>query len=467
MPLLRRVRDCVSVVGERSFSLILPRVVANALFPTGRELSSIKRVDLDFSEYSSGDLYPTDYVNGVKITTTTRNKKKCIYGNAMILDTSNPLAGCYPGEGDTDLMCKNCENVLVIGHNEAYSEGCVANDCRFGGTVTFDFETPVQLLFLDMLDLDTKITYELTYANGETSEGVISEGLRPDLNGATARVDISQNNVASLKLILRHSGAVSKLAYRTDPTGGITFGDPHFKTWGGHKFDFHGQCDLVIAKAPLAAEGKGLDVHIRSTHVGFYSYIERVAMKLGEETFECGHEDAYINGQLVDFETVSEHSLAGHRVTKSVEVNNMGRPLQIYRVYITDSEWVEVKVFKSFLSVRVIGATNENFMHASGILGDFYTGRMIARDGSTIITDPEEFGQEWQVNNEDGNLFVEAPEQQFPTQCLAPQKKDARKLTHGISLAQANAACEHLSEDIDSCVYDIMATGDIELAGAY
>merc|ERR1719245_62556 len=59
-------------------------------------------------------------------------------------------------------------------------------------------------------------------------------------------------------------------------------GDPHFKTWAGEHFEYHGQCDLVLAQDASFANGLGLDVQIRTKLVRYWSYIHRVAIRIGE-----------------------------------------------------------------------------------------------------------------------------------------------------------------------------------------
>jgi hypothetical protein len=46
--------------------------------------------------------------------------------------------------------------------------------------------------------------------------------------------------------------------------GGGAQGDPHFKTWRGQHFDFHGECDLVLLHSSEFGSGLGLDIHIRT-----------------------------------------------------------------------------------------------------------------------------------------------------------------------------------------------------------
>lgn len=198
----------------------------------------------------------------------------------------------------------------------------------------------------------------------------------------------------------------------------------------------------------------------------FYSYIERAAVRIGDEVIEVGHDGVILNGNHVtDF--TKNILVAGLPVTYSNEQTEQGRAQQTYKIFLSEKEYVLIKVFKEFMSVRVMGASMDHFEHATGILGDFYTGRMLGRDGVTLIRDPEEFGLEWQVNNEDGNLFRVAPEPQFPIQCLAPPSMDARKLSHSVTKEQAAEACKNWGEDQDSCIFDVMATGDLEMAGAF
>jgi hypothetical protein len=42
------------------------------------------------------------------------------------------------------------------------------------------------------------------------------------------------------------------------------YGDPHFKTWSGLKYDYHGICDLVMLSHPNFREGLGMEIHVRA-----------------------------------------------------------------------------------------------------------------------------------------------------------------------------------------------------------
>ena len=52
--------------------------------------------------------------------------------------------------------------------------------------------------------------------------------------------------------------------YDCEDHGAGSSGDPHFETFGGFKYDFHGGCDLDLYQNPEFANGLGLNVQIRT-----------------------------------------------------------------------------------------------------------------------------------------------------------------------------------------------------------
>ena len=65
-----------------------------------------------------------------------------------------------------------------------------------------------------------------------------------------------------------------------------TSGDPHFRTWTGEMFDFHGGCDLVLVDTPDFANGLGFSIHIRTKIKTWWSYIESAVIRIGDSTLE-------------------------------------------------------------------------------------------------------------------------------------------------------------------------------------
>jgi hypothetical protein len=102
-------------------------------------------------------------------------------------------------------------------------------------------------------------------------------------------------------------------------------------------------------------------------------------------------------------------------------------------------------------------------------------GHMIARDGKTIIDDANAFGQEWQVLDTESSLFQTVRFPQHPSVCTMPTPIQASQLRRRLSAKSngaevaAEKACEHWGEGKDDCVFDVLATGDLEMAvgGAY
>jgi hypothetical protein len=90
------------------------------------------------------------------------------------------------------------------------------------------------------------------------------------------------------------------------------------------------------------------------------------------------------------------------------------------------------------------------------------TGHMILRDGATFINDPIEYGQEWQVNHDDPQLFCTIDGPHFPLeQCKIPSSfqttKCQRRLGDSSVVKHSDAektCCDHIcnQDDFDACV---------------
>jgi hypothetical protein len=108
-------------------------------------------------------------------------------------------------------------------------------------------------------------------------------------------------------------------------------------------------------------------------------------------------------------------------------------------------------------------------------MSDFGMGHMIARDGKTVIDDAYAFGQEWQFRNTEPILFQTVRLPQRPQSCTMPTPVQASQLrrrlaeTSSANELVAEEACAHWGEGKDDCVFDVLTTGDLEMAivGAY
>merc|ERR1712183_221783 len=107
------------------------------------------------------------------------------------------------------------------------------------------------------------------------------------------------------------------------------------------------------------------------------------------------------------------------------------------------------------------------------MLGQYGTGKTLARDGVTEIHDFTKLGNEWQVLPFENMLFHNTSEPQFPKKCIEPEDpRGQRRRRLGektVTAEQAEKACSGIKDAADRkfCVYDILTTQDMDMVGAY
>eukprot|EP00526_Cylindrotheca_closterium_P009697 CAMPEP_0113619084 /NCGR_PEP_ID=MMETSP0017_2-20120614/9682_1 /TAXON_ID=2856 /ORGANISM="Cylindrotheca closterium" /LENGTH=418 /DNA_ID=CAMNT_0000528637 /DNA_START=18 /DNA_END=1274 /DNA_ORIENTATION=- /assembly_acc=CAM_ASM_000147 len=256
-------------------------------------------------------------------------------------------------------------------------------------------------------------------------------------------------------------------------------GDPHFTTWKKEHYEYHGQCDLVLAKDPEFASGLGIDIQIRTKLVRFWSYIRSAAIRIGADVFEVqGHATEQDAKYWMNFELKGELSTIGGFPVKVTDIDEGSKGIQrvTYEIDLGSKypgQMIVIRTYKEFVNVRVIGATAEAFGNTVGMWGDYRTGHTLARDGTTVLSDFSELGSEWQVLPSDEMLFHTTEDPQFPQKCIEPEDprgERRRRLEEStVSEADAEKACAQLKNELDrkDCVYDILATQDLDMVGAF
>lgn len=211
---------------------------------------------------------------------------------------------------------------------------------------------------------------------------------------------------------------------------------------------------LVLLDNPDFADGLGLRVHIRTTRVKYYSYIERIAVSIGSEVLEFANSvDTWLlNGK----QRPDKHSkFAGYQVKRlkkhiSIRFGGEGNPR------------IELWTRKNGMPYVVVdGGKTELFKGSHGLLGDWSTGTKVARDGETILDDAETYALEWQVRDTEPMLFDNARYPQFPTVCVPPKKRLGNRLGDSHMRKAAEKVCAAWEEDKDECIFDAMATRDL------
>jgi len=244
------------------------------------------------------------------------------------------------------------------------------------------------------------------------------------------------------------------------------FGDPHVLTWSGEHFEYMGECDLVLVDSHKFGDGLGFTAHMRTKALRDYSYIEAASIKIGDDILEVGsYGDYFYNG--VNGADMTGATLSGFPIV--YEPKN--KKEQLFHINLGESGVVTLKSYTYLVSIKFDAVTGEDFEDSVGLMGDFYDGLHLGRDGKTIMEDINEYGQEWQVLPTEPMLFDTPPPAgkcSLPDMLVIAAQKEKRRLGEGISVHDAELACDQYPKGsgFEECVHDVIATGDLDVANA-
>jgi len=254
-------------------------------------------------------------------------------------------------------------------------------------------------------------------------------------------------------------------------------GDPHFKTWNGELYDFHGVCDLVLLKNSEFENGLGMYMHIRTKRMRMWSYVSNAAIQIGKDSFEVmggGEHKFWRNGVLGRKERLQNEgnemiqisTLSGYPVyVDQVSDKSIQFVINLHR-----EEKIEIGTWNSFVRINFDNTNSNHFEGSEGLMGSFPSGVKLARDKFTVMEGLDIFGQEWQVSQSEPKLFHNIEGPQYPTQCGIPSSSEMRRRLSKTSLSveTAKRACNDVHTDIiEMCVFDVLATSSVLTAGAY
>jgi hypothetical protein len=211
--------------------------------------------------------------------------------------------------------------------------------------------------------------------------------------------------------------------------------------------------------------GKGLDVHIRTSIRRDFSYISSAVLRIGEDVLEVRSQGVYFLNGVASADLPSEFSGFEFFHTQPTELQH------VFEVHLFGQQRIKLKTYKDFVSVAFEQANKERFGDSVGLMGNF-EGIMLARDGTTVIEDPNAFGQEWQVLPTESKFFQEDRLPQHPQTCSLPSAEATNQIRRRLSEASAalaeaaEVACAQWGEGKEMCVYDVIATGDLDMAQA-
>ena len=222
-------------------------------------------------------------------------------------------------------------------------------------------------------------------------------------------------------------------------------------------------------------DGTGLDIHVRTTIDSYYSYMEAAAIRMGNDVLEVNASEMLflLNGErihrLVDDDKSFLFDSGGRTYQFSLQEKHDKK--RIYRLDLGATS-ILFKFFAHYLTVSVIGGYEE-LADSVGLLGSRHDGSMFGRDGKPFELTFEDYGFEWQVNPAvDTILFQQDRSPQLPYEkCRMPtQARPSRRRLRASNTElykQALEACSNVAngqENIDLCVQDVLATGEIGIA---
>jgi len=166
------------------------------------------------------------------------------------------------------------------------------------------------------------------------------------------------------------------------------------------------------------------------------SYISDVSVSIGSNVFQVTHRRQKIcEGTNVTYLLNGvENAKMPNKVSAfpiHVSHPSRDRPFRCkksstFTIELDDTENIKISFDRGFLNVHVTG-TSLNFDSASGLIGTWGEQGMVARDGKTLIEDPNSYAQEWQVRDDEPDLFKEKKYPQYPVKCLPPPAHKTNK----------------------------------------
>jgi hypothetical protein len=198
------------------------------------------------------------------------------------------------------------------------------------------------------------------------------------------------------------------------------------------------------------------------------SYISSAVLRIGVDVLEVESQGVYYLNGVAGAAFPNEFSGFAFSHTQPTDKQH------VFEVHLGGRERLKLKNYKDFVSVLIERGQYKHFGDSVGLMGDFRTGNMIARNGKTEMTEANAFGQEWQVLDTEPSLFQTVRLPQHPQKCSLPSTEATSVLHRRLAESTAEKlatekACAHWGEGKDDCVFDVMTTGDLEMAvvGAY
>lgn len=183
----------------------------------------------------------------------------------------------------------------------------------------------------------------------------------------------------------------------------------------------------------------------------------------------AGSEDPKTDSLLLSMENTFSALFPGFRFL----YKRVGDKQHKFVIFLNNQgDAISLQTFRDWVSVNIKVNYAAHFAGTKGLMGEYPAGTKLARDGVTVMNDSDAFGKEWQVQSDEPMLFHNVQGVQSPQECVMPSLVEGsmaktRRLGESIvSRESAEIACAHAAV-LDACVFDVLATNDVDFAGAY
>mmetsp|Transcript_2986 Transcript_2986/g.4029 ORF Transcript_2986/g.4029 Transcript_2986/m.4029 type:complete len:455 (-) Transcript_2986:117-1481(-) len=256
--------------------------------------------------------------------------------------------------------------------------------------------------------------------------------------------------------------ATSQATCRVNP-------DPHFKTWDGTYYDYHGGCDLVLIQNPTF-DGEGFNLHIRTVPFNAWGGITNAVLQIGSDKLEVKDDGTYLIGGSPGPATpgiVAFMGSAGHTVTYAP-----GTSSDVWEIALSSPQYVRITNFNyasttaGSISIEVF-ADKSDFNDSVGMCGTWTKPGLIARDGVTDFQGPptagNDMGLNWQVQTASEPQLFQVP----PSDPCTEGPIGGIKEFGDREIEKAGEICDDLEgEEFNNCVFDVLVTGEKTWADA-
>jgi len=247
--------------------------------------------------------------------------------------------------------------------------------------------------------------------------------------------------------------------------------DPHFKTFGGKRYDFHGGCPLVLVQSAF------MDIHIETKVETGYSSIQSVGFRMN-----MGMDDPVFIDKDTNPNDIPK-TFGGYEF-------NYVAAAQRYELILDDGQYVTVSAWNGKPSSVMVHGLEDSFGDAKGMCGEWGKNDLLDRNGD-VMDNGNLMGAEWKVRNI-GDFPIPGIDSEPAPKCVpeefhmgggedkkfcernkclcAPAGADfecGENCQKCVTEEEIKTACEAVSDaDKKNCKFDVKTTGDTEFAKA-